>query len=181
EFGGNGAVINSVTRSGTNAFHGSAFDFLRNSALDARNFFDGAAPPPFRKNQYGGALGGPVKRDKLFFFVNYEGIRQLLGGTSKVTVPDDNARNGLLPCKVAGPSTYNCDPVANPLVNVGVNSKIAPILALYPAATINIGNGLGNAFTVANQIIHEDYVVARGDYTISDRDSVFFRYVSDVA
>ncbi len=95
-------MINSVTRSGTNSFHGSAYDFLRNSALDARNFFDGAAPPPFRKNQYGGSLGGPVKKDKLFFFVNYEGIRQLLGGTSKVTVPDSNARNGFLPCNVAG-------------------------------------------------------------------------------
>jgi hypothetical protein len=179
EYGGNGAVINSVTRSGTNSFHGSAYDFLRNSALDARNFFDGAAPPPFRKNQYGGSLGGPVKRDKLFFFVNYEGIRQLLGGTSKVTVPDNNAHNGFLPCNVAGAS-YTCDPTTG-LANVGVNSKVASLLALYPAATVPIGNGLGNAFTVANQVIHEDSVVARGDYTLSARDSVFFRYVSDIA
>src|SRR5579872_486433 len=80
EFGGNGAVVNAVTRSGTNGFHGSAFDFLRNSSLDARNFFDLKAPPAFRKNQYGGSVGGPIKKDKLFFFVTYEGIRQLLGG-----------------------------------------------------------------------------------------------------
>ncbi len=153
--------------------------FCATAQLDARNFFDGAAPPPFRKNQYGGSLGGPVKKDKLFFFVNYEGIRQLLGGTSKVTVPDSNARNGFLPCNVAG-TAYTCDPSTN-LANVGVNPKVAPLLALYPAATVNIGNGLGNAFTVANQILHEDYLVARGDYTLSSRDSVFFRYVSDIA
>ena len=96
QYGGNGAVVNAVTKSGTNGFHGSAFDFLRNSAMDARNYFDLKSPPAFRKNQYGGSVGGPVKKDKLFFFVNYEGIRQLLGGTSLVTVPDANARNGFL-------------------------------------------------------------------------------------
>lgn len=120
QYGGNGAVINAVTKSGTNEYHGSVFDFLRNSQLDARNFFDIKAPPPFRKNQYGGAVGGPIKKDKLFFFANYEGIRQLLGGTSFITVPDNNARNGLLPCNVA--TTYTCN---NGLANVGVNPKRA--------------------------------------------------------
>ncbi len=177
EFGGNGAVVNAVSRSGTNGFHGSAFDFLRNSAMDARNYFDLAAPPPFRKNQYGGSIGGPIKKDKLFFFTNYEGIRQLLGGTSLITVPDANARNGFLPCAVA--TAYPCG--SNGLANVGVAKSIAPILALYPAATTQLSNGLGNASTVANQIVHEDYVLFRIDYTISDKDSVFARYVSDVA
>jgi hypothetical protein len=178
QYGGNGSVINAVTKSGTNSYHGSAFDFLRNSKLDARNYFDVKAPPPFRKNQYGGSVGGPIKKDKLFFFANYEGIRQLLGGTSLVTVPDNNARNGLLPCSVA--TTFACNN-ATGLANVGVNPKVAGILALYPAPTTLLANGLGNATTVANQVIHEDYLLVRGDYTISEKDSMFVRYVSDVA
>ena len=178
QYGGNGAVVNAVTKSGTNGFHGSAFDFLRNSSMDARNFFDIKAPPPFRKNQYGGSVGGPVKKDKLFFFVNYEGIRQLLGGTSLVTVPDNNARNGLVPCSVA--TSFTCN-TATGLANVGVAPSIVKLLTLYPTATNSLGNGLGNASTVANQIIHEDYILARADYTLSDKDSVFVRYISDVA
>jgi hypothetical protein len=178
QYGGNGSVINAVTRSGTNSFHGSAFDFLRNSQMDARNFFAIKAPPAFRKNQYGGSVGGPVKKDKLFFFVNYEGIRQLLGGSSLITVPDNNARSGLLPCSVA--PTFACNSSTG-LANVGVNPKVVPILALYPLPSTILGNGLGNATTVANQIIHEDYLLFRVDYSISEKDSMFVRYVSDVA
>ena len=178
QFGGNGSVVNAATKSGTNSFHGSAFDFLRNSAMDARSFFDGAAPPPFRKNQYGGSVGGPVIKDKLFFFADYEGIRQLLGGSSLVTVPDSNARNGLLPCSVA--TSFSCNTGTN-LATVPVNPSMVPILALYPLPTTNLGNGLGNTTTVANQVVHEDYVLFRIDYTLSDKDSVFFRYVSDYA
>jgi len=179
EFGGNGAVINAATRSGTNSFHGSAFDFLRNSDMDARNFFDQKAPPAFRKNQFGGSLGGPIKKDKIFFFADYEGIRQFLGATAVATVPDFNARAGLLPCSVAG-KAYDCDPATN-LANVGVNPSVAPILSLYPLPTTLIGGGLGTVGEVANQITHEDYVVARADWAISAKDSMFFRYVSDIA
>ncbi|MEQ1948616.1 MAG: carboxypeptidase regulatory-like domain-containing protein [Bryobacteraceae bacterium] len=75
QFGGNGAVINAAKKSGTNAFHGSAFEFLRNDKLEARNFYDGASAPPFRQNQFGGSVGGPIKKDKLFFFTTYEGLR----------------------------------------------------------------------------------------------------------
>ena len=102
QFGGNGAVINAVSKSGTNAFHGTAFEFLRNSALDARDFFEPtSSPKPFRRNQFGGALGGPIKKDKMFFFVNYEELKQSLGITNKITVPDANAHAGFLPCAVA--------------------------------------------------------------------------------
>jgi hypothetical protein len=73
QYGGVGAVINASTKSGTNAFHGSAYEFLRNSAIEARNFFDGDKVPPYRQNQFGATLGGPVAKDKAFFFVNYEG------------------------------------------------------------------------------------------------------------
>ena len=85
EYGGTGAAVNAVTKSGTNALHGTAFDYLRNSKLDAKNYFDVAnlPIPPFRRNQFGGALGGPVKKDKLFFFFNYEGLRSSQGITGR--------------------------------------------------------------------------------------------------
>jgi len=141
QFGGNGAVVNAVSRSGTNSLHGSAYEFLRNSALDARNFFDGSSKPPFRQNQFGGSLGGPIKKDKLFFFVNDEQLRRSLGQTFVALVPDANAHNGLLPCSVAGPS-FACNPATN-LANVGVNSRVAPILALYPLPTTPASPGAG--------------------------------------
>src|SRR5207302_2622693 len=108
-----GAVVNAVTRAGTNSLHGTAYEFLRNSALDARNFFDGANAPPFKRNQFGGSVGGFIRRDKTFFFADYEGVRQSLGITTVDTVPSEAAHNGQL---VAGP--------------VKVDSKVAPYLAL---------------------------------------------------
>ncbi len=90
EYGGTGAAVNAVTKSGTNALHGTAFDYLRNSKLDAKNYFDVPALPipPFRRNQFGAALGGPIKKDKLFFFFNYEGLRSSQGITGRALVPD---------------------------------------------------------------------------------------------
>jgi hypothetical protein len=87
QYAGNGGAINAVTKSGTNNFHGSAYEFFRNSDLDARGFFDAGSPPPFRRNQFGATLGGPIKKDKLFFFVNYEGIQQVLDTTYRNFVP----------------------------------------------------------------------------------------------
>src|SRR5208283_5737800 len=92
-----GAQVNVVTQSGSNAVHGSVFEFLRNSALDARNFFDQAFVPPFRRNQFGGAAGGPLKKNRLFLFGNYEGFRQTLAVSSLSVVPDPQARMGSLP------------------------------------------------------------------------------------
>ena len=74
-----GAQVSIVTASGTNRLHGAAFEFLRNSALDARNYFDQGSIPEFQRNQFGGSLGGPVRKDKLFLFGNYEGFRQAWG------------------------------------------------------------------------------------------------------
>ncbi len=96
QFGGNGAVVNAVSKSGTNTFHGSGYEFLRNSALDARNFFDGTSVPAFRQNQFGATFGGPIKKDKLFFFVNDEELRKSLGQTVVALVPDANAHNGIV-------------------------------------------------------------------------------------
>ncbi|MBV9082927.1 MAG: TonB-dependent receptor, partial [Acidobacteriaceae bacterium] len=96
-----GGVINSITRSGTNDFHGSFYDYLRNSVFDARNFFDPGPVPSFRRNQFGVALGGPILKDKTFFFLNYEGFRQSLGTTLIDVVPSLSARQGPVDPKVA--------------------------------------------------------------------------------
>ena len=91
-----GAQVSIVTQSGSNALHGSIFEFLRNSALDARNFFDVGSIPPFRRNQFGGAAGGPLKKNRVFLFGNYEGFRQRLGVSSVSEVPDADGPPGRL-------------------------------------------------------------------------------------
>src|SRR4029077_10533214 len=93
-----GGQISIVTSAGTNQLHGDMFEYLRNSALDARNFLDQTiGAPPFKRNQFGGALGGPIKKDKLFLFGNYEGFRQRLAVSNRAIVPDNFARLGELP------------------------------------------------------------------------------------
>src|SRR5438094_870100 len=155
------AVVNAVTKSGTNDLHGSAYEFLRNSALDARNFFD-SVKPPFRQNQFGGSLGGPIKKDKLFFFVNDEELRRSLSQTVIALVPDANAHNGI----VNGQT-------------VQIHPAIAPILALYPIPTTPAGPGVGSIPEVDTQTGNENYLLGRVDYTMSNQDSVFVRYVRD--
>ena len=112
----NGAIVNMASKSGTNEFHGSAFEFLRNSDLDARNFFDKQIPA-FRRNQFGASVGGPILKDRTFFFFAYEDLRQSLGLSIVETVPDNNARQGLLRCAIA--PTVACNSSTG-LANVGV-------------------------------------------------------------
>src|SRR5437773_1528747 len=159
QFGGNGAVVNAVTKSGTNHLHGSAYEFLRNSALDAREFFD-SVKPPFRQNQFGGSLGGPIKKDKLFFFVNDEELRRSLSQTVIALVPDANAHNGI----VNGQT-------------VQIHPAIAPILALYPIPTTPAGPGVGSLPEVETQTGNESYLLGRVDYTMPNQDQVFVRCV----
>ena len=113
-----GAQVLIVTRSGTNQVHGSAYEFLRNNDFDAPNYFDQGSAPPFQRNQFGGALGGPIQRNKTFLFGNYEGLRQHLHQTGVDLVPDANARQGYLPCKLVTPAPNPCPPSG--LVYVGV-------------------------------------------------------------
>src|SRR5216683_7871487 len=113
-----GGVVNAISRSGTNQFHGSVYEFLRNSALDADNFFDNAnsvSKPPFRRNQFGVSAGGPIRKDHTFVFGDYEGIRQSLGTTTSSGVPSANARLGILEFP-KGPSTFpsGCNSTNNP-------------------------------------------------------------------
>ena len=173
EYGRNaGAAINAITQSGTNKFHGSVYEFVRNSALDAKNYFDLAdrSIPYFSQNQFGGTIGGPIQKDRTFFFGNYEGFRQQLSKTNVATVPDENAHNGILP-----------DP-NNPgqTINVGVNPAIAPYLALYQLPNgPNFGDGTAELITSLTQPTTENYGVIRVDHKFSEKDSVFGRYIID--
>src|SRR6202041_1509303 len=92
-----GAQISIVTASGTNTLHGSAYEFVRNSFFDARNYFDQARIPEFQRNNYGASLGGPIRKNKVFLFGNYEGYRQNLGLSDVTFVPDSQVRQGFFP------------------------------------------------------------------------------------
>lgn len=209
QFGGTGAAMNAVSKSGTNALHGSLFEYVRNSALDARNFFDAAAKPDFSRNQFGGSLGGPLKKDKAFFFVNYEGLKSSQGFTGNEYVPDAQSRVANVPCNtLPGATTSNCNngdrvnlttlPVSDPsYVDPAWLAIVTPYLALWPSvsasAEVPVTNGPfgqpGNQYPagyalftdVASQIIDQNYILARVDYTLGSKDSVFGRYVSDTA
>ncbi|HEY6388769.1 MAG TPA: carboxypeptidase regulatory-like domain-containing protein [Candidatus Acidoferrum sp.] len=176
-----GGVINAITRSGGNEFHASLYEFLRNSAFDARNFFDGAAPPPFRRNQFGATLGGPIQKDKTFFFVNYEGLRQGLTNTAVDTVPSQAARNGNL-CAPPNCSTTNL---------VTVDPQAARYLAFWPLPNgglicpfASCAPGTGDSGIYTTQVptsTSEDFFTTRIDQKIGDRDSLFGTYVFDRA
>ncbi len=168
EYGRNsGGQINVVSKSGTNDFHGSLYLFHRNDNLDARNFFDGAEKPEFRRNQYGGSIGGPIKQDKLFFFFGYEALKENLGRTINTVVPDLNARMGILP-GVPGVIT--------------IHPAVRPYLDQFPLPNgANRGQGLANHFFGFNQQINQHFVQGRIDYNRSARNQFFGRYTFDDA
>jgi Carboxypeptidase regulatory-like domain/TonB-dependent Receptor Plug Domain/TonB dependent receptor len=172
-----GGVINAITRSGTNEIHGSVYEFLRNSALDARNFFDADKIPPFKRNQFGGAVGGPIIENRTFFFADYEGIRQSKGITSFTTVPSVAARSGSI-CSVP----QGADP-ANPCTptQVVVDPAAASYFTFYhlPNGPV-IGNGDVGVYTFpAQQLVNENFLTTRVDHKLSENDSLFGTYVFD--
>lgn len=155
-----GGVINAITRSGTNQLHGDAYEFLRNDALDAANFFDNSndvVKPPFSRNQFGASLGGPIRKDKTFGFFNYEGLRQSLSTTLTSTVPSANARNGDL-------STGT----------VTVSPLVQPYLALWPEPNgQTLGAGDTAQFHYNNiQSGTEDFYTGRIDHKLSEKDNL---------
>ena len=164
-----GAQVTIVTTSGTNRLHGDAFEYLRNSVLDARNFFDQEIGP-FKRNQFGGALGGPLKKDQLFLFGNYEGFRQRLGITSVAVVPDTQARQGLLPI---GPNNSR---VQVPNLKPGM----LPFFSFWPAPNGQELTG-GVALATGNplQTVREDFGLLRFDYNASAKDSLSANYLMD--
>jgi len=175
-----GGVVNAVTRSGTNAFHGAAFDFLRNSALDAANFFEAGQRSPFRKNQFGGAIGGPIRKDHTFFFADYEGVRQSKGIPNVDFVPSTAARGGLLHYDPTMPVPPGCTPVTGTTneCTVTVNSAVQKYFALYPVPK-DCGADVCPFVFSSQQVVNEDFITTRIDHKFSEKDSVFGTFVFD--
>ncbi|PYS17098.1 MAG: hypothetical protein DMG15_00285 [Acidobacteria bacterium] len=173
-----GGQIAIVTSSGTNQWHGTAFEYLRNSALDARNFFDQTtSTPPFKRNQFGGTLGGPIKKDKLFLFGNYEGFQQRLALSQLAIVPDNCARQGLM-------STVSAAACGGPVPNL--KTRILPFVnAFWPAPNGNEylvngqGSGAAQYFSNAPQAVRENFGMLRFDYVVSNKDTFFANYTND--
>lgn len=155
-----GGQVIIVTQSGSNQLHGSAYEFLRNNALDSANFFDQGSAPPFQRNQFGGSLGGPIRTDKTFLFGNYEGLRQHLHQTSVAFVPDNTSR-------------ANAAPAVQPLLNLWPQSSIEACHAQPPTC------GIAQFFSSPLQTIREDFGTARVDHIFSSRDSLAGVYTID--
>ncbi len=149
-----GGVVNAVSRSGANQFHGSLFEFHRNSALDARNFFDPEDNPPFKRNQFGFTFGGPIIEDQTFFFGSYEGLRDRLNTTLRELVPDAASR-------------------------VGASPVAQPFLDFYPLPNGRTFGSRGEFVFADNIPTDEDYFSIKVDHQISDSDSLFVRYILD--
>lgn len=171
-----GAQVTVVTQSGTNSLHGTAFEYLRNNHLDARNYFDQPCAagqdcyaPPFHRNQFGGALGGPIKKDKLFLFGNYEGFRQILNVTNRAVVPDANARQGRLPNASGVPTLVtNLDP------------RMLAYMQLWPEANgPTLGGGAALHDSTPRQDLHEDFGTVRGDYIVNEKETLSGSYTID--
>jgi hypothetical protein len=176
EYGvGGGAIINAITKSGSNQFHGTAFEFLRNSALDARNFFN-AQKLPFKRNQFGGSLGGPVVKDRTFFFFNYEGLRRREGTSNIFFVPSPDARQGLL----VDPTKPGADP-NNPTMKrqITIAPSVQPYLDLYPGPNGAISGDTGVFRSDVNESTNEDFLTVRLDHTLNSKHSLFGRYTLD--
>jgi hypothetical protein len=161
-----GGVVNAITRSGTNQIHGSAYEFLRNSKLDAKNYFDTGTIPPFKRNQFGGTIGGPIQKDGTFFFADFEGIRQSKGITTVATVPSANARAGILSSG-----------------NVTVDPNAAAYLTFWhlpdPGSPVLANGDLGLYTFAGQQVVNENFLTARVDHNFSSKDNLFGTYMFD--
>ncbi len=176
-----GGVISAITKSGTNQFHGDAYEFLRNDAFDARNFFD-VNTAPFRRNQFGASAGGPIRKDKAFIFGDYEGVRQDLGLSNLDFVPSVAARNGNLcaPPNCSTTTKISVDPQAArflqaffPLPNGALQ---CPFTSCVP------GTGDTGIYSFAgSQVTSENFFITRLDQRFSEKDSLFGTYMFDNA
>jgi hypothetical protein len=166
-----GGIITATTKSGTNQFHGSAYEFIRNDALDAASFIDNAngnPKPPLRRNQYGGSAGGPIQKDKTFIFGDYEGVKQTLGTTTISNVLSQDARNGI----VSG-STVPVDPS----IAQFLKSNLIPL----PNLPVTAGSNSGQYVFTAIQNTLENFFIIRADHTFSTKDRIFSTYLFDKA
>src|SRR2546430_3007722 len=152
EYGRNaGAAVNIVTKSGTNTLHGSLIEYFRNNALDARNYFNPSDQPKaqFHNNQFGGSLGGPIVKDKTFFYLNYEGQRERVGGVTLANVPTGSAPDGSL-----APSD-------------ATNPVIQQLIARHPWPAPSLTNGSFNASVISPSYNRVDSMIANIDQTIT--------------
>jgi len=176
-----GGVVNAISRSGTNGFHGNVYEFLRNSALDARNAKDAEGPvPAFKRNQFGASGGGPIRKDRAFFFVDYEGIRQAKGVTLSGETLTQAARTGNL-CSVPDGSA-TCVPS---LATVTVDPSAQKYFTFFPipngGLVPNTGGSIGFFSFPSNQRLTENFLTTRVDFKMSERDSIFGSYMIDRA
>jgi outer membrane receptor protein involved in Fe transport len=179
-----GGVISAITRSGTNSLHGSAYEFIRNSALDARNYFDLPVIPPFRRNQFGASSGGYVQKDKTFWFGDFEGLRQALGLSQLVQVPSQAARNGTL-CSTLPQAPPDCSQT----MQVTVDPAVKPYLGFFPLPNGDLlctaspapcaGGDIGNYQFSGKQNSSENFFTVRLDHTFSGKDNLFGTYSFD--
>ncbi len=190
-----GGVINSITRQGTSDFHGALYEFIRNSAFDTRGYFDpvGQGEPSFRRNQFGGEVGGPIIPRKTFFFANYEGFRQAQGVSLQSTVLSPNARTGLVTCtQAAAGATQNtaCLTAAGgtqaPAGAAGVQQlvvdpAVSPFLALFPLPNGAITGNTGQYSFLTTQPTNEDFSTLHLDHNFSQKDSLHGTMVYDTA
>ena len=180
EFGhSSGSTTNIVTRSGTNAFHGAAWDFLRNDAMDAKSFF-AQEVEPLKRNQFGGILGGPIRKDKTFFFVYYEGLRNRQGETENATVPSLLERQGNF-SQTVDPSTGQVDPLINEITGQpipgnqlpGINPISQNLLQFYPLPNLGT-NGFVTTQTLDQ---NNDQFGIRLDHYLTAHDVLNLRYM----
>src|SRR5208282_3488872 len=173
-----GAQVVIVTQSGTNDWHGTAYEFLRNNDLDSRNYFDvGSSPPGFQRNQFGASLGGPIDKDKTFLFMNYEGFRQSLHQTSETFVPAADARSGALTTLGSSCPTPSA---SAPIVTELLNLWPVATASNCPGPELLLPNGhasgiIGCIFSPLQEI-REDYGTTRLDHIFSGKDSLMAAY-----
>ncbi len=178
-----GGVINAITKSGTNDFHGDVYEFLRNSALDSRDYFSRSGNTPvaaFRRNQFGAAAGGPIIKDKTFVFGDYEGMRQAKGITTTIKVPSDSARAGTLHYDPAGPPPNLCTVTVPGTCTVTVDPAAAAELVMFPHATPGTSVlDSGKFINSGLQIVPENFYTVRVDHKLGTKDTLFGTYLFD--
>lgn len=182
EFGAGGAVVNVITRSGSNEIHGSAFEFFRNASIEAVPFF-GKTTPPYQLNQFGGSIGGPIRRNRTFFFADYQGLRVKQTSTSVISEPTPALRSGnfsSLPAVIYDPSTYSAatntrQPFPGNIIPASrINPTARSLLAIFPIPTSSaVSNNL--LLNVVDSQVQDQFDV-RVDQTLSNKDSMFGRY-----
>ena len=171
-----GAVVNAVMRSGTNEFHGTAYEFVRNTVLNAGGF-EFSQPyfkPPLHRNQFGASVGGPFIKNKLFFFGDYEGYRQLQNNPNFDSIPNSSFRQGILPVTVVNPVNSTIYPAGTPLP---LSPFVSAIVNALPGANAGASGALSNNYQAL--LLYRDYsdkYDAKVDAQINDRMSTFLRW-----